>query len=187
MKRVRVIMLFLLLGAIVNVAVAWGCALWSVLAPLSVPPKNSTVLRARVDPDFEVIHRRAGIGLDITVVTGGQVIETGMSGSATVYEAELPWRAMTEWRGALTDHQVFVRAPDWMYPIQSMFDRRFLPPRPLWLGFAANTVLLALVLWSPFVPWVLRQYLRCKRGLCVKCAYDLRGAEHEVCPECGTQ
>ena len=56
---------------------------------------------------------------------------------------------------------------------------------PLWLGFAANTVLLALVLWSPFVPWVLRQYLRCKRGLCVKCAYDLRGADHEACPECG--
>ncbi len=24
-----------------------------------------------------------------------------------------------------------------------------------------------------------------RRGHCIKCGYDLRGAEHEVCPECG--
>ena len=29
MKRLRVILLFLLLGAIVNVAVAWGCAIYA--------------------------------------------------------------------------------------------------------------------------------------------------------------
>ena len=28
MRRVFTILLFLLLGAIVNIAVAWGCALW---------------------------------------------------------------------------------------------------------------------------------------------------------------
>ena len=26
---------------------------------------------------------------------------------------------------------------------------------------------------------------RAHRGLCPACAYDLRGAEHDVCPECG--
>ena len=33
----------------------------------------------------------------------------------------------------------------------------------------------------------LRRSIRRKRGLCVKCAYDLRGLEHEVCPECGAE
>ena len=32
-----------------------------------------------------------------------------------------------------------------------------------------------------------RRLIRRKRGLCIKCGYDLRGTEHEVCPECGWQ
>jgi hypothetical protein len=32
----------------------------------------------------------------------------------------------------------------------------------------------------------LRRYRRRRRGLCVKCAYDLRGAVSDRCPECGT-
>ena len=33
----------------------------------------------------------------------------------------------------------------------------------------------------------LRGLIRRKRGLCVACGYDLRGAEHEACPECGAR
>ena len=60
------------------------------------------------------------------------------------------------------------------------------PNRVIWSGMAINTVFYALILWLPFAPFVLRRSIRRKRGHCIKCGYDLRGAEHEVCPECGS-
>ena len=41
-----------------------------------------------------------------------------------------------------------------------------------------------IVFYCLVVPAMKRAYRR-RRGKCVKCAYDLRGAEHEACPECG--
>ena len=61
------------------------------------------------------------------------------------------------------------------------------PLRPIWSGFAANTIFYAAILWllcsSPFV---VQRLIRRRRGHCIKCGYDLRGTEHEVCPECGS-
>ena len=65
------------------------------------------------------------------------------------------------------------------------FVPRALPVRPIWPGFAINTLFYAAIVWMPFAPFVLRRHIRRKRGRCLKCGYDLRGAEHEVCPECG--
>jgi hypothetical protein len=72
----------------------------------------------------------------------------------------------------------------------------------IWPGFAINTAFYALVLWMLFAgPRALNRKRRRMRGLCVKCAYDLRGhrdREHPhprplsqgkrevLCPECGT-
>ena len=44
------------------------------------------------------------------------------------------------------------------------------------------------VFWGacPFVSLRLRHRLRRKRGLCLKCGYDLTGNESGVCSECGT-
>ena len=52
--------------------------------------------------------------------------------------------------------------------------------RPIWLGFAVNTFFYATLLWLPFV---LRRFLRVRRGLCPKCAYPM--GESAVCTECG--
>ena len=57
----------------------------------------------------------------------------------------------------------------------------------MWPGFAINTVFYAVILWLPFAPFQLRRYMRVKRGLCIKCAYDLRHADHSACPECGKE
>ena len=64
---------------------------------------------------------------------------------------------------------------------------RLLPLRPMWPGFAINTVFYAVGLWGLFTaPFALRRRRRIRRGLCPKCAYDLRGVESaHVCPECG--
>ncbi len=60
-----------------------------------------------------------------------------------------------------------------------------LPGRPVWPGFPVNTIFYAALLWLPFAPFALRRLIRRRRGLCPACAYDLRHAEHEACPECG--
>ena len=68
-----------------------------------------------------------------------------------------------------------------------------LPLSPIWPAFAINTVFYAVILWVLFAaPFALRRRRRINRGLCVNCAYDLRGRESiasgcgHVCPECGT-
>ncbi len=69
---------------------------------------------------------------------------------------------------------------------QTFYEIRALPLRPIWPAYAINTVfnatILSLVTLGPFTA---RRMIRRKRGHCMKCGYDLRGAEHEVCPECG--
>ena len=70
-------------------------------------------------------------------------------------------------------------------------DALVLPLRPVWPGFAANTLVFTAACWMLFVaPLVLRKALRSKHGLCPVCGYDLRGRANttgsNVCPECGT-
>ena len=73
-------------------------------------------------------------------------------------------------------------------------DGQALPLRPLWPGFAINTLcyaLLSALLWLLIVQGSgrFRRLLRRRRGHCINCGYDLRGASRGggggVCPECG--
>jgi hypothetical protein len=62
---------------------------------------------------------------------------------------------------------------------------RTLPLRPVWLGFAADTLFFAVVAWLLIsVPVVLRRVSRAGRGVCPACGYP--PGESAVCPECGT-
>ena len=77
----------------------------------------------------------------------------------------------------------------WSWYCSTYFDYRIprvLPLRPIWPGFASNTIFYAAVLWLPIRgPFVLRRHLRRRRGRCLKCGYDLRGDLPGGCPECG--
>ncbi len=71
-------------------------------------------------------------------------------------------------------------------PFPFPFDdwQRNIQRRPIWPGFAINTVFYAFVLWLLFAaPFALRRRRRIKRGLCPKCAYPV--GTNEVCTECG--
>ncbi|MCH8152515.1 MAG: hypothetical protein IH830_09110 [Planctomycetes bacterium] len=63
---------------------------------------------------------------------------------------------------------------------------RVLPIRPIWPGFAVNTLFYTAIL-LPLIsgPFALRRLIRRKRGVCVACGYDIHHADHDVCPECG--
>jgi len=69
----------------------------------------------------------------------------------------------------------------WADPILKV---RVLPLRPIWSGFAINTIFYAAILWMIFAaPFALRRHRRIKRGLCPACAYPI--GTSEVCTECG--
>ena len=63
---------------------------------------------------------------------------------------------------------------------------RILVYKPIWSGLVINTILFALIIWLlTLVPPAVYRTFRRKRGLCIKCGYDLRGTSEGGCPECG--
>ena len=67
--------------------------------------------------------------------------------------------------------------------------RKALPLKPIWPGFAINTIFYASLLWLLALgPFTAHRIMRRKRGRCIECGYDLRGHSGgggEACPECG--
>ena len=68
--------------------------------------------------------------------------------------------------------------------LPSRLNKRRVPTQPIWPGFAVNTIFYSTLLWLLIPgPFVLRRFLRLRRGLCPKCAYPM--GESSVCTECG--
>ena len=220
MKRLRVILGFLLLGTIVNVAVAWGLAVGHhrLYGDFDQGEKG----RASAEGDsweiakFSYFGTTRLVGIPSTKKLLGSGYESeyvpGLLPSwSQLNDPPIPLPAK-EVRQILWEWDTIFRteiARGWplrsftcthykSYPDEIMHtidgillnvDAKYplreitLPLRPIWTGFALNTILFAVLLWLLFA---LRRMIRHKRGLCVKCAYDLRGADHEACPECGT-
>lgn len=62
----------------------------------------------------------------------------------------------------------------------------FLPIHPIWFGAFIDSALYGGALFVMALgPFYLRILIRCKRGRCFKCGYDLTHANHKACPECG--
>ncbi len=63
---------------------------------------------------------------------------------------------------------------------------RVIPLRIIWTGALANTAVYGATLFLIlFFAFDARTTCRRRRGRCIACGYDLRGANHAVCPECG--
>ena len=62
------------------------------------------------------------------------------------------------------------------------------PSHPMPIGFVANTLLYGAVLSTPVCAWcaprTIRRWHRCRRGLCIQCAYPVADLD-KPCPECG--
>ena len=176
--RLVIVAIFLLAGAVVNVAVAWGVFYLSL-------PSYSTDLEETEAADLLTGHT------DISVVNaeGFEERRIGVWGVVAL-----------QVRGNLVEALVSLTESGW--PVKTMQGRllhvngktdlhwltshRFIPLRPLWPGFAINTILYATTLWLLICgPFALRRHLRIRRGLCPACGYDLRHGEHDACPECG--
>ena len=212
MRRIAIkLVLFLLLGAIVNVAVAWGFAAWS--APGNVESLEITSRKIAED-EFEGVtrlrvfgHTRVNHGVfsqpiggkTAAQLTGIEWIVPGDNYSET--RAGWPLRTLRcrnlaeiEMGGtnsitinANTANPIEGGIVLSQFPIGSPAQSwRALPYQPIWTGVVVNTILYAPLVWLLTLgPFAARRIIRRKRGRCAKCGYDLRGAEHDGCPECG--
>ncbi len=180
-RRLLIIAIFLLAGAVVNVAVAWGCARWPRSAiwigddeDLPVLPSSRDVgwwnkhLVPLFDADIEDRWDSRDLGIGMRVFFGTDSNQRRVCASHVL--SGWPARSMS---GEAWDAG---QLPKW--------SNRRIPLRPIWPGFAINTIFYATLLYLLiFGPFALRRFLRLRRGLCPKCAYPM--GESAVCTECG--
>lgn len=99
-----------------------------------------------------------------------------------------PWPAL--WCGITAAGPGFAAeggmAFEWRGAALSASEFRAIPLRPIWRGLALDTALWAAAwLVAAEGAWWARRLTRHRRGLCLECAYDLRGSVQTACPECG--
>ena len=202
MKRIIAkLFVFLLLGAVVNVAVAWGCATWG-RHPDDLPQWR--FIRSHwvksIPPDWSPRPDFAS-----KVVTFGQTFVSCEGRTRRpddtsweiqeVREFGFPMRAMLLMRNWIASDWLYLPAgweDEWIVPELipwqespiSALQERYVPRHPIWPGFAINTLFYAATLWLLFAfPFTLRRWRRIRRRLCAKCAYPL--GTSTVCTECG--
>ncbi|MCH8316684.1 MAG: hypothetical protein IIA64_11990 [Planctomycetes bacterium] len=222
-RRLGKLVVFLLLGAIINVAVAWGILAATAWFHFIDYPEQQMGAWPPDRPEWEV---------ELLSYAGhASLVSDDYVNGYTDYQLYRPIRAwLPSWAlcrsetpavvnpphsGALVEHATgwpllalhsryrwtIGTNPRWMDRVDLIgpgivvsTSRQYrvaglpfvLPLRPIWLGFAINTIFYAALLWLLTLgPFTARRMIRRKRGRCLKCGYDLRGADHEACPECG--
>ena len=209
MKRwIFKLVVFLLLGAVVNVAVAWGLAgFYPATFDRTKSSLSDEARRWASDKGvpYPVISSYKGLGIRWVVVyksVAATMVSGGIEGPMIDYagmevDAGWPFVAMHEqsWidDAASSSHRRIYRTAIGLQSEATGLAPVIAPLRPIPLnpalpGFAFNTLLYAAIVWLiTLAPFTARRMIRHKRGCCIKCGYDLRGAEHEVCPECGAE
>jgi hypothetical protein len=202
-KLLLFLLALLLAGAIINVAVAWACALhaswpattenwvdstvsesWPIFAPSDWPagPRKTSV-----ETSFVTISRHYHVQ---------NVDEKLDLHTFERYDFGLPVRSLgteawseevQEGVPSIVTHESHGRRGFWRPRIAHGRGFQLLPLLPIWPGFAINTIFYAAIVWGLFaVPGAVRCRLRRKRGQCAVCGYSLRGTPHnEKCSECG--
>ncbi len=221
MKRIAIkLVVFLLLGAMVNVTVAWGLAVrpgryhywrlgrdpYVVYDRISPEGYLTTILRRGgelilcqanetrgTSPSPEILDnsRYTAMVPAWSVFKGQEPLPVEPDRLVLFVEAAVGWPSLSlrsfatfrvesaeQWD---TDHVRSVEIPrlrdSWRIRV---------PYDPIVTGFAINTLFYGVILWLLWsTPFATRRLIRKRRGRCLKCGYDLRHAEHDVCPECG--
>ena len=150
MKRgLIIVVVFLLAGAVVNVAVAWGQVVFQDSERITWTEVGTHIEKG---PDQSYLFlRREPFGFPCWSFTRDRLI-------AVRTTVESPWIGTSR--------------------------KTYVPLRPIGLLFAINTLFYAAVLWLLICgPFVVRRFIRVRRGLCPKCAYPM--GQSDVCSECG--
>jgi hypothetical protein len=215
MRRLLKLGVFLMLGAIVNVAVAWGCALWLPYPVLFTPTpiecpdtwpaylQESWPAPARAEERAGLGHSVGCIGVSIIDMTSGDAQSSAgdfiTSARLTVHRFGIPVRSMRWEEHGLNARgrsiELLIAAADaagWRkgirtsIPIDQGMMRRRLPLTAIWPGFAINPIFYAAIIWLLFLgPGKLQRFIRISRGRCQACGYQIAEGVGPVCSECG--
>ena len=185
---VLIIAAFLLAGAVVNVAVAWGCAVnvryrWMSETGSTLRVERHDALFKRLAPsDWPSPKLLVGLGRNFGYeqcqVPSVRWPTENNYWVGVVWQKRAGWPAYTllseGWKDQITGAG------------GSSIEFRGLPLCPIWPGFALNTFFYAVVLWLVYYGLLaMRRLIRRRRGLRPKCAYPV--GESAVCTECGKE
>jgi hypothetical protein len=203
---------FLLLGAVVNVAVAWGLALWSIrfatvwidvsefdssLGPRSIPRFVQRLHDAQnAKHSWSGWDARSGcksFGLDVYTIRTLGSIDHHLQTRTLVVGWPLPSvRASYIYyvdRETSSDNPVFEELDSGIL-LSGTGNEWWIPGIPLWPGFAINTIFYAAMLWLLWIaPGKIRRFIRVYRGRCPACGFIIApgtaAASGGPCSECG--
>ena len=200
-NRLLIVAIFLVVGAAVNVAVAWGFSI------LTESAQFDALLTARIRRQhFEAIERPDRLESEAPWVEGAfrgagvvvVVIRPPGEGLIRLHRAGWPARALEGRESIPASGDPSYR---WGMPISDKVSlaleyhrgaatpivktvTKVLPVRPIWRGFLLNTAFYALAFILPAgMWWSLRRLVRRRRGQCVACGYPK--SQSAVCSECG--
>ena len=204
MRRIQFILVLLLIGAVLNISLAWLFAAWIAIGgSQNLVINNTAGLQQIVDTESWLGMSRINRAQfsDLTLDSGGSMATVRWSGNGEEHsELQCGWPMHS--LHCLNYGEINIRIgssvmgmqKSGLNPIVGGIELppgakgwRALPYLPMWFGFVLNTMFWALIAWAVIVGvfgW--RRRRRIKRGLCVVCGYDLTGAEHLQCPECGS-
>ncbi len=204
LRWARRIAIFLLLGAIVNVAFAWGCALprrrhWSNGAPLPSDEQTrwwrANCPEGVVDTPDEV-HVTHDMGYEAVAMSAqSQAVAAGSD--VIRVSAGWPLISMTGEHWSVmqcTGDHVFpigqvavVPRGLWVFrrPTGHGYDQIYhIPLEPIWGGFLLNAIGYGLAIWlCVAIPAFFTRWHRTRWHRCIACGYP-RGTS-PVCTECG--
>jgi hypothetical protein len=190
--RLLTVLLLLLAGAVVNVGVVWSCAYWwRQLVDISSPiePRSSEISpspwQVTVPADWpqRPTHEVARASAWYAFVNQAVVLEDQAAYILSGFRFGFPAKSLGCY--SLSSGRLRPWSQSWSSAVEISPRGTFpLPTRPLWFGFAANTVFYAAILWFPICgPFILRRFRRIRRGLCPRCTHPM--GESSVCSECG--
>jgi len=210
MKRsVRRLLIFLVLGVVVNVALSWGPLAWRQWFVLRSSPSAMPVFRdldgmtaeeralwERDRPESFPAHPQSAFAarawnFDRMHVSGassrtesGALVLWGVG----LWRAGWPLRSFEGWswlqqelkQPAQEWDHCLLKSKMWVKPPRQFI----LPLRVMWVGFAVNSLMFASLLWLILsAPLDYRRWKRIKRGCCPACGYPVGASA--VCTECG--
>lgn len=182
------ILIFLLIGAILNIAVAWACTLWSPFSSRSLLTDFSDIrasIRGVPENLFVVTSRESGFGVIRFTFTWHI---PGEPNAIWYIQAGWPFVALSGQISVDGEIVGALNTPRWLFAKVDSPARRLLPINPHAIGIAINSAFWALLLAAITLgPSWLRRLHRLRSDRCVNCGYDLCGAAHDRCPECGVR
>ena len=207
------LVVFLILGAITNIAVAWGFVLGISLTNrtgeyqvINYAPKERDLRytqtmpgRTRInwitqnfihDPLFSRSHFQIDISRSGSCDLAGWPLRTLSCSNTSVWTLVFPSGFSSRYNELNNSSNIkngFKLPPEYHTLSSSRLPIwRALPYRPIWPEIAINTIFYATILWLLTLgPFTTRRIMRHKCGHCIKCGYDLRGDSDGGCPECG--